>query len=145
MNHTTTNKERTGILIKKMKKQQESNIGKRKNISRFTFHTLFSLLCIYHLSCANAQEISVGSKRFTESYVLGEIAKRLLEDAGYHVEHKQGMGGTIIVWGALQNGDIAMYPDYTGTIQETILKSANSNDIRADAECTRRIRYQHDG
>ena len=40
------------------------------------------------------------------------------------MEHKQGMGGTIIVWDALKSGDIAMYPDYTGTIQETILKSA---------------------
>jgi osmoprotectant transport system permease protein len=72
---------------------------------------------------ANAQQIQVGSKRFTESYVLGEIAKRLLEDAGFTVEHKQGMGGTIIVWRALTNGDISMYPDYTGTVQETILKS----------------------
>ena len=71
----------------------------------------------------DAQELQVGSKRFTESYVLGEIGKRLLEDAGFSVEHKQGMGGTIIVWRALTNGDISMYPDYTGTIQETILKS----------------------
>lgn len=72
---------------------------------------------------ADAQQIQVGSKRFTESYVLGEIAKRLLEDAGFTVGHKQGMGGTIIVWQALLNGDISMYPDYTGTVQETILKS----------------------
>ncbi len=71
----------------------------------------------------DAQELQVGSKRFTESYVLGEIAKRLLEDAGFSVEHRQGMGGTIIVWRALTNGDISMYPDYTGTVQETILKS----------------------
>lgn len=71
----------------------------------------------------DAQQLQVGSKRFTESYVLGEIAKRLLEDAGFAVKHRQGMGGTIIVWRALTNGDIAMYPDYTGTVQETILKS----------------------
>ena len=114
-----------------MKKQQESNIGKRKNISRFrhhvsrfTFYALSAFLLICVLSSADAQTIGVGSKRFTESYVLGEIAKKLLEDAGYRVELKQGMGGTIIVWEALKNGDIAMYPDYTGTIQETILKSA---------------------
>ena len=94
------------------------------HVSRFTFHTLSVLLLICVLSAVNAQEIGVGSKRFTESYVLGEIAKKLLEDAGYHVELKQGMGGTIIVWEALKNGEIAMYPDYTGTIQETILKSA---------------------
>ena len=92
--------------------------------SRFTFHALSALLLICVLSSGDAQEIGVGSKRFTESYVLGEIAKQLLEDAGYRAELKQGMGGTIIVWEALKNGDIAMYPDYTGTIQETILKSA---------------------
>ena len=120
-----------------MKKQQKVN-GEQQNISRFTFHvsrithhalritfyTLSALLLICILPSVSAQKISIGSKRFTESYVLGEIAKKLLEDAGYHVEFKQGMGGTIIVWEALKNGDIAMYPDYTGTIQETILKSA---------------------
>ena len=83
---------------------------------------LVVLLIIIPLT-ANAQQIQVGSKRFTESYVLGEIAKRLLEDAGFTVEHRQGMGGTIIVWQALTNGDISMYPDYTGTVQEIILKS----------------------
>ena len=106
-----------------MKKQRNSN-NQQQNISRFTFYTLSLLLLIYLLPSAGAQTIGVGSKRFTESYVLGEIAKKLLEDAGYDVEFKQGMGGTIIVWEALKNGDIAMYPDYTGTIQETILKSA---------------------
>ena len=112
-----------------MKKQQKVN-GKQNisrltpHVSRFMFYTLSTLLLIYTVPSANAQTIGVGSKRFTESYVLGEIAKKLLEDAGYRVEHKQGMGGTIIVWDALKSGDIAMYPDYTGTIQETILKSA---------------------
>ena len=113
-----------------MKKQQEAS-SRQPNISRFmyhvsriTFYTLFVFLLVYAFPSVDAQEISVGSKRFTESYVLGEIAKKVLEDAGYHVEFKQGMGGTIIVWEALKNGDIAMYPDYTGTIQETILKSA---------------------
>ena len=72
-----------------MRKQQAPN-SKRQNISRFTFYTLSVLLLIYTLAFANAQTIGVGSKRFTESFVLGEIAKRLLEDAGYHVEFKQG-------------------------------------------------------
>ena len=58
---------------------------------------LAAMLIVVPLT-ADAQQIQVGSKRFTESYVLGEIGKRLLEDAGFSVEHKQGMGGTIIVW-----------------------------------------------
>jgi len=72
---------------------------------------------------ADAGEVIVlGSKKFTESFVLTEIAKRSLEDAGFQVEHRRGMGGTIILWEALKQGSIAAYPEYTGTIQEEILK-----------------------
>jgi osmoprotectant transport system permease protein len=67
--------------------------------------------------------IAIGSKKFTESYVLSEIAKTLLEQAGFQVTHRQGMGGTVILWQALLHGDIALYPEYTGTIVEEILKS----------------------
>jgi osmoprotectant transport system permease protein len=82
------------------------------------------VLCLtYCLSPAHAQTIIVGSKKFTESYVLGEIAKKLLADAGLRVEHKQGMGNTGIVWQALKTGQISLYPEYTGTISEEILKS----------------------
>jgi osmoprotectant transport system permease protein len=69
-----------------------------------------------------AAPVVIGSKRFTESYVLGEIAKRSLQDAGFTVDHRQGMGGTIILWEALSSGAISAYPEYTGTISEEILK-----------------------
>lgn len=71
-----------------------------------------------------AETIQIGSKRFTESYVLADIAQRLMEQAGYRVDHHQGMGGTIVLWQALDGGAIQMYPEYTGTIGEEILKSA---------------------
>src|ERR1700692_2329899 len=74
-------------------------------------------------SVAQPKQIVVGSKRFTESYVLGEIAKIALQKAGFTVEHKQGMGGTIILWQALRGGDVQLYPEYTGTITEEILKT----------------------
>ena len=70
-----------------------------------------------------SQPVIVGSKKFTESYVLGEIAKRVLQEAGLPVEHREGMGGTIILWKALTQGAITVYPEYTGTITEEILKS----------------------
>ena len=72
---------------------------------------------------ASAQPIVVGSKKFTESYVLGEIGKTALQDAGFSVDLRQGMGGTIILWEALQSGKITLYPEYTGTIGEEILKT----------------------
>jgi osmoprotectant transport system permease protein len=74
-------------------------------------------------STAQAETIVVGSKKFTESYVLAEIAKIALQNAGFTVEHKPGMGGTIILWEALRGGEIALYPEYTGTIGEEILKA----------------------
>jgi osmoprotectant transport system permease protein len=70
-----------------------------------------------------AKPIVVGSKKFTESYVLGEIAKTVLKRAGFQVEERPGMGGTIILWQALRSGQIDLYPEYTGTIGEEILKA----------------------
>ncbi len=70
-----------------------------------------------------ADPVLVGSKKFTESYVLGEIAKRALTNAGVNTEHRPGMGGTIILWQALSTGQIDLYPEYTGTISEEILKN----------------------
>ena len=82
-------------------------------------------------SAAVAEPLVLGSKKFTESYVLAEIAKRSLVDARLQVEHRQGMGGTIILWEALRTGQIAAYPEYTGTIAEEILKSAEPMSAEA--------------
>ena len=82
----------------------------------------FLILFATALSAA-AQPVIIGSKKFTESYVLGEIAKRKLTDGGIPAEHRQGMGGTIILWEALRGGQIDIYPEYTGTITQEILKS----------------------
>jgi osmoprotectant transport system substrate-binding protein/osmoprotectant transport system permease protein len=75
------------------------------------------------VACAFGNPIVVGSKKFTESYVLGEIGRRALNEAGVAAEHRQGMGGTIILWQALQGGQIDAYPEYTGTIAQEILKN----------------------
>jgi osmoprotectant transport system permease protein len=84
---------------------------------------LLFLLLIAAVFPASANPIIIGSKKFTESYVLGEIARRALNDDGIAAEHRQGMGGTIILWQALRGGQIDAYPEYTGTIAQEILKS----------------------
>ncbi|MBV8416340.1 MAG: glycine/betaine ABC transporter substrate-binding protein, partial [Verrucomicrobia bacterium] len=84
---------------------------------------IIPIVLMFALSAgAQTQRIVVGSKKFTESYVLAEIAKTSLQNAGFAAEVRQGMGGTIILWEALQGGDITLYPEYTGTIAEEILK-----------------------
>lgn len=69
-----------------------------------------------------ADPVVVGSKRFTESYVLGEIARQVLVDAGVPAVHRQGLGNTAVMEQALATGSIALYPEYTGTIVRELLK-----------------------
>ncbi|HEX6706005.1 MAG TPA: glycine betaine ABC transporter substrate-binding protein [Albitalea sp.] len=73
------------------------------------------------LACA-ADKIVVGSKRFTESYILGEIVRQTLQDQGIPAEHKQGLGNTGILEQALATGSVDVYPEYTGTIVRELLK-----------------------
>jgi len=76
---------------------------------------------------ALAQEtLRVGSKRFTESYILGEILAQAARATGTPAEHKPGMGNTAILYEALRNGAIDVYPEYTGTIAREILKTDES-------------------
>jgi osmoprotectant transport system permease protein len=94
-----------------------------KQFVRFLFLLILSCLPAFLIDSSDAADVVVGSKKFTESYVLGEIAKRSLSDAGIPAEHRQGMGGTIILWEALRGGQIDAYPEYTGTIATEILRS----------------------
>lgn len=64
----------------------------------------------------------VGSKRFTESYILGEIACQALTAAGRACTHRQGLGNTGILEQALAAGEVDLYPEYTGTVVRAILK-----------------------
>jgi osmoprotectant transport system permease protein len=63
----------------------------------------------------------IGSKTFTESVVLGEIARLSAREHGVKAEHRSGLGGTRILWRALQGGEIDAYPEYTGTITHELL------------------------
>ena len=119
-----------------------NRLRKSKSFRRFLvswlpdFLLIFSCVPVFLINSSSAAEsIVIGSKKFTESYVLGEIAKRILTDAGISAEHRQGMGGTIILWEGLRGGQIDAYPEYTGTIATEILKSdLKAPEIRAALE-----------
>lgn len=94
----------------------------------------FAALFALFIMCAPAHAqpdpgtLKIGSKRFTESYVLGEI---LTQTAAAHgkAEHRQGLGNTAIVLAALQAGSIDVYPEYIGTIDLEILKNAKASSL----------------
>ena len=83
---------------------------------------LAALLAIASLCVHAAEPLVVGSKRFTESYVLGEIVRQTLVAQGIPAVHKQGLGNTGILERALATGSIDLYPEYTGTIVRELLK-----------------------
>jgi osmoprotectant transport system substrate-binding protein len=76
----------------------------------------------------NETTIKVGSKNFTESLILGEIYSLALEEAGYKVERKLNLGGTMVAHTALKEGEIDMYPEYTGTGLINILQEKPMSD-----------------
>ena len=66
--------------------------------------------------------VTVGSKDFTESLILGEMYASVLENAGIKVQRKLNLGGTPVAHAGLLSGQIDLYPEYTGTALLTVLK-----------------------
>jgi len=83
-------------------------------------------ILLLHGSVVSAAEdgvIRVGSKSFTESYILAEIAAQVIERVGEaRAERRHGLGGTGITYRAIASGAIDLYPEYTGTLARIILK-----------------------
>jgi osmoprotectant transport system substrate-binding protein len=82
--------------------------------------------------------VKVGSKDFTEEFILAEMYALLLEDAGFKVERKFNLGGTPIAHAALVKGDIDLYPEYTSTGLLTVLKEKPLADAKAILEAVRK-------
>jgi osmoprotectant transport system permease protein len=81
------------------------------------------------LAADDAPSLVVGSKRFTESYILGEIVAQTAAAGGAAATHRQGLGNTAVVFEALKAGAIDVYPEYTGTIDAEILKTGSTTDL----------------
>lgn len=77
---------------------------------------------------AQDSPLRVGSKRFTESYILAQVIAQTAQAAAPNaqVEVKQGLGNTAIVYEALRAGSIDVYAEYTGTIDREILKNTQA-------------------
>lgn len=79
------------------------------------------------LAAASEQKLRVGSKRFVESYILAEIVAQLARAEGATADHDQGLGGTAVLFRAVETGSVDVYPEYTGTLAEVALKSGSAD------------------
>lgn len=82
---------------------------------------LLVLILIPPARAADTPKIIVGSKAFTESVILGEIVATAVRHTGATVEHRAELGGSQILWKALQSGELDVYPEYTGTLTQELL------------------------
>jgi osmoprotectant transport system permease protein len=86
---------------------------------------LLCVCCITTTNSAVAAKITIGSKNFGENYLLAEIVSQMLEAKGHLVDRRFGLGGTLVCYEALVSGEIDAYVEYTGTLEQVILKGAN--------------------
>jgi osmoprotectant transport system substrate-binding protein len=84
---------------------------------------LAALLLLSGCGGKHRTTIVVGSKNFTEQWLLGEIAAQQIERKLHlKVERKLNLGGTLLTHEAILHDDIDLYPEYTGTGAGVVLK-----------------------
>lgn len=80
---------------------------------------------------AHAEPVTAGSKKFTESVILAEIGRIALEQAGVPAQHRRELGGSRILFDAVETGEIGLYPEYTGTLRFEIFADRKLADDAA--------------
>jgi glycine betaine/choline ABC-type transport system substrate-binding protein len=88
---------------------------------------------IQKVSGAEGKSITVGSKNFTEQFVLGEIYSQALAAAGFKVKKELNLGSELIAYKALQAGKVDAYPEYTGTALTSFF-GVKTADVPRDAQ-----------
>lgn len=96
----------------------------------WAFSTL-ALAALIPFAAQAQQTVRVGSKNFTEQFVLAEIYAQALEAAGIKTEKKLNLGGTLIAHKAMEEKQIDFYPEYTGTMLLAVLKQDPMTDPKA--------------
>jgi osmoprotectant transport system substrate-binding protein len=96
-----------------------------------SFRFLFVAVAAGLFAVSALAQIKVGSKNFTEQFVVAEIYAQALEAAGLKVERKLNLGGTLIAHKALEEKQIDLYPEYTGTMLLVVIKAEPMTDQKA--------------
>lgn len=96
--------------------------------TQMRYAVLMVIVFLTSPSALGAEAVRVGSKAFTEGFLLAELAAQKLEEGEKEIVVRRfGLGNTGVVVEALKKGEIDFYPEYTGTMREAILHNQNSN------------------
>lgn len=111
----------------------------------FALALLAVCLMVSIVACqSGGDRVVIGSKNFTEQNILGEIlAQQIERKTNLKVDRRLNLGGTFICLTAIQKGEIDIYPEYTGTAYNAILKLGANSDPKETLE-TVKSRFQRD-
>jgi osmoprotectant transport system permease protein len=109
----------------------------KRHLLAWTSALLLACRCACPALAQAPADVVIGSKNFTEAVILGEIGAAVGRQADVAVEHQRQLGGTRILWRALETGAIDAYAEYTGTLAEELLKMPG-----ADRDALRRALAQ---
>jgi osmoprotectant transport system substrate-binding protein len=88
---------------------------------------------------SSGPSVSVGSKKFTEQILLGEMYAQAFEDEGYDVKRELNLGSEQVMDKSLQDGTIDVYPEYTGTAYVAILKKPPESYPKTEEETYKQV------
>jgi osmoprotectant transport system permease protein len=126
----------TPISLQKSNNRSTAVKVKTRRLQKITLvATACALVAIFGVTgvsqkLSNKKVITIGSKDFTEQEILGNILSELIErKTDISVNRKFALGGTQVIFSALQNGDVDMYISYSGTAYGDVLKYAPISDV----------------
>jgi osmoprotectant transport system permease protein len=131
-----------GLLLRGLRKRQ-----RRLSILGASGLTVIALYAVtaFGVSALSGEKrpVVVGAKNFTEQYILAEIlAQTLRERAAVSVDVKSGLGSTV-AFDALEDGNVDVYVDYSGTLWSNVLHRENAEPAKIRAEIGPELKKRH--
>jgi osmoprotectant transport system substrate-binding protein len=112
----------------------------RPALGAFLLAILLSVVVIGSASAATSPTIVLGTKNFSEEYILGQLYKQALEAKGFTVSYKESIGSTEIIDTALTSGKINIYPEYTGVIVQVVFhRPLSANTAQATYQLAKKL------
>jgi osmoprotectant transport system substrate-binding protein len=114
----------------------------RPALGAFLLAILLSVVVVGSAGAAGPTVV-IGTKNFSEEYILGQLYKQALEAKGFSVSYKENIGSTEIIDTALTSGKINFYPEYTGVIVQVVFhKALSAKTAAATYQLAKRLQEQ---